>query len=243
MPENPEKYVGSYEGDTTVIGISVKDKLLVAEVGGEAFVLEGLKEDHYILDAPSFHRYPLRFVRVGDEVIGLVHGPDTYSLEPRTDRPSPPRLPKAGRLSRDIIDPTTLGCSVSGWCSETEYLCSSILPLVRSQWCLSRTARSGSGKTHARRRGSDSMWSLVGKRSGRAFRADACTEASWNRIVDVARQSPSGLGVTHVMRIGTGAEKIYYPIRGSGRRARRSRPPVDAFFVGGTRIDTAGTRS
>jgi D-alanyl-D-alanine carboxypeptidase len=94
MPEDPEKYIGSYEGDATVIGISVKDKLLVAEVGGEAFVLEGLKEDHYILDAPSFHRYPLRFVRVGDEVIGLVHGPDTYSLKSCTDRSSPSKAPE-----------------------------------------------------------------------------------------------------------------------------------------------------
>ncbi|MDH3365983.1 MAG: beta-lactamase family protein [Thermoplasmata archaeon] len=95
MPKNPERYAGIYEGDRTAISISVKDRLLAAEVNGETVVLEGLREDQFLLDHPDFNRFPLRFVRIGDDITGLVHGSDSYSLEPRAIQSTVPKTPQA----------------------------------------------------------------------------------------------------------------------------------------------------
>ena len=86
VPDDPSRFVGSYRGAQGSLDISVDEGLLVTEIGGERYVLEGLKEDNFLIDHPSYHLYPVRFTRDQDEIIGFVHGPDIYALAPRDFR-------------------------------------------------------------------------------------------------------------------------------------------------------------
>lgn len=94
IPEDPSQFIGSYRGDGVTLDLSTEDGLLVAEVDGEQFALEGLKEDNFLLEHPSFLLYPVRFTRTNDEITGLVHGPDTYALEPRVPQLPPSTVPE-----------------------------------------------------------------------------------------------------------------------------------------------------
>jgi len=93
MPKDPDEYSGQYEGDSGVVGISVKDGLLTAAVGGGEFVLEGLKEDHFLLGSKPFRRYPMRFIRAGGTVTGVAHGPDVYVRRPNMASESKKKTP------------------------------------------------------------------------------------------------------------------------------------------------------
>lgn len=86
VPNNPGRYAGTYKGKQRTITVSVEDRFLMAEVDGEAAVLEGLREGEYLLEMTGFNLYPLKFLSKGDEVIGVGHGPDSYWLEPDGDQ-------------------------------------------------------------------------------------------------------------------------------------------------------------
>ena len=94
VPDDPGRFVGTYRGARGSLDISVDEGLLVTEIGGERYVLEGLKEDNFLIDHPSYHLYPLRFTRDQDEITGFAHGPDIYALEPRDFREAPSSAPE-----------------------------------------------------------------------------------------------------------------------------------------------------
>ncbi|UCE81153.1 MAG: beta-lactamase family protein [Methanobacteriota archaeon] len=94
VPENHRQFAGVYRSCSATLEINAEDGFLVAKLSDGQFVLEGLREDNFLLEHPSFFLYPLRFTRTDGEVSGLVHGPDTYVLEPCARKPDLSAIPE-----------------------------------------------------------------------------------------------------------------------------------------------------
>ena len=94
MTENPGKYAGTYDGDCGAVTISVKGGLLVADIEGQTVVLEGLRDNEYLLDIPEFRLFPLKFIIKGDQIVGFGHGSDSYWLEPCAVSPAAHEYPE-----------------------------------------------------------------------------------------------------------------------------------------------------
>ena len=94
VPEDPGRFAGTYRGAHRSLDVSVDGGMLVTEIDGERYVLEGLKGDNFLIDHPSYRLHPVRFTRDQDEITGFVHGPDIYALEPRDLGESPSSAPE-----------------------------------------------------------------------------------------------------------------------------------------------------
>ncbi|UCE45519.1 MAG: beta-lactamase family protein [Methanobacteriota archaeon] len=94
VPISPGQFAGTYKGSSRTVDISVDGGLLIAEIEGERYVLEGVKEDYFLLDHLSFLPYAIKFTREGDRVTGFACGPEVYTLEPFERRPPRTQAPE-----------------------------------------------------------------------------------------------------------------------------------------------------
>lgn len=95
VPSDPSEFVGRYSGENGSIDVTASGSKLAATVGGETHVLEGIREDTFVLDHEPFRLFPLKFVREGGQIVEAVHGPDVYCLEPGRDRGAAEQPPES----------------------------------------------------------------------------------------------------------------------------------------------------
>ncbi|HIH00729.1 TPA: serine hydrolase [Thermoplasmata archaeon] len=79
-PKAPSEYVGVYSGDGGTIEVRERDSALFAVVGGDEVLMEGFKDDLFLVDHPDLALFLMGFTRADGKVVSAFHGGNEYFL-------------------------------------------------------------------------------------------------------------------------------------------------------------------